>query len=47
MCTSPLGEERFDVTEGLPLEEFFFLRWKWLLRGVVGEKLLFLSVGEL
>ena len=47
ICTSPLGEERFGVAEGFPREEFFFLRWKWLFRGVVGEELVFLSIGEL
>lgn len=47
ICTRPLDEERFSVVEGFPREEFFFLRWKWLFRGMVGEELFFLSVGEL
>lgn len=45
ICTSPLGEERFGVTEAFPRWVFFFLGWKGLFSGVVSKGLLFLSAG--
>lgn len=45
ICTSPLGEERFGVTEAFPRRVFFFLGWKGLFSGVVSKGLLFLSAG--